>query len=757
MEKTDSNPAAEERPAMGRDNGTETGNETGLKSKESLEGKESVEGKEKTEGKERADDMAEKPGEKKKSMAEGKNRNATEKKTLRGSTAAKATAFFLLVISALAGAAATFCFFYLAEEELYTAAGGDFNLFVENRMWQKVRADYCNILFYYNNVPLNTESEPDSENESGSADGLNREALEAYCRGTNLRVEVYCDDSASGMGEQLVFGNYEGEATPFSFTYYKPAYLVERNHVLVWTLGNLEEGSKVYTIMSETLPVYSPYKGYREYRTVLYIDDSFEARDTYWEIYIQAQKIYELRYLIPAAALAGILLFFVCFVFLMCSAGHHNGREGITPGLLGMVHLDLLAGIYVTAALIGIWVFAELAQSALSACILAVVIGVPELVCGTAFCMEVMTRLKLGGFWKHTIIYILLRWVYRMLRAVGRGLVMLLLGIPTALDVVLLFFGFAALEFFVMLLCRAEAELAVLWLFEKVILFAPILYIAIICRRLKKGSEALAKGELAYQVDTSWMILGFKRHGENLNRIAQGMNAAVEQRMKSERLKTELITNVSHDLKTPLTSIINYADLIAAEVPDSGKAGEYAQVLLRQSRRLKKLLDDLMDASKAATGSLEVVLQPCEVNVLLGQAVGEYEQRFQEKGLKLLTRQPEGELRVMADGRHLWRVFDNLFNNICKYAQEDTRVYLSVEQKGSRVEIIFRNMSKYALEVSGEELQERFVRGDKSRHMEGNGLGLSIAKSLVELQNGEMEIVIDGDLFKVVLGFEIMK
>ena len=243
-------------------------------------------------------------------------------------------------------------------------------------------------------------------------------------------------------------------------------------------------------------------------------------------------------------------------------------------------------------------------------------------------------------------------------------------------------------------------------------------------------------------------------------------------------MKTELITNVSHDIKTPLTSIINYADLICEETmrnkeedqrpegqSDSeggvrneeansckdARIQEYAEVLLRQSRRLKKLLEDLVEASKATTGNLEVDLKPCEVGVLLSQAVGEYQQRMEEKGLELIARQPEHSVIIIADGRHLWRVFDNLLNNICKYAQERSRVYLSVEEKQDRVQIIFRNMSKYPLDISGEELQERFVRGDRSRHMEGNGLGLSIAKSLIELQDGKMEIVI-----KVTLGLAFL-
>ena len=335
--------------------------------------------------------------------------------------------------------------------------------------------------------------------------------------------------------------------------------------------------------------------------------------------------------------------------------------------------------------------------------------------------------------------------------------------------IVLLCLAVCVVEFFGLILFYNDtAVLLFFWAIEKFILCGAITFVALMCKELQEGSEALANGDLNYKLDTSHMVLSFKEHGENLNRIGEGISAAVEQRMKSEHLKTELITNVSHDIKTPLTSIINYADLIGKEVSgdvkDTGDGAgtetaqereqhisEYAEVLLRQSQKLKKLLDDLLEASKATTGNLEVHPEVCDVSVLLSQAVGEYEQRFSEKKLETIVKQPEETVKVMADGRHLWRVFDNLLNNIYKYAQAGSRVYLNVEHDGQNANIIFRNMSAYPLEMSPEELEERFTRGDRSRHMEGNGLGLSIAKSLTELQKGDMEIVTDGDLFKVVI------
>jgi len=272
-------------------------------------------------------------------------------------------------------------------------------------------------------------------------------------------------------------------------------------------------------------------------------------------------------------------------------------------------------------------------------------------------------------------------------------------------------------------------------------------------KKLRAGAKALAAGNEAHRVDTTRMYGEFKDHAEDLNNIGDGITRAVDERMKSERFKTELITNVSHDIKTPLTSIVNYVDLLEKEQPENEKMREYIEVLSRQSARLKKLIDDLIEASKASTGNLNVNFERCALGVLLDQTAGEYSERLCGEGLELVLNKPESEVFIRADGRHMWRVFDNLMNNVCKYAQPDTRVYLSLEKNENRAIITFRNISRNQLNVSGDELMERFVRGDSSRNTEGSGLGLSIARSLVELQKGEMKLVVDGDLFKIVLNF----
>lgn len=245
----------------------------------------------------------------------------------------------------------------------------------------------------------------------------------------------------------------------------------------------------------------------------------------------------------------------------------------------------------------------------------------------------------------------------------------------------------------------------------------------------------------------------FARFDRELNCLTDNVSEMVDQRMKAERLRTELITNVSHDLKTPLTSIVNYVDLLSREPMQTAESQEYLEVLQRQAARLRKLTLDLVDASKASSGSLAVELLPMGVQVLLAQAAGEYEERLAARGLSFVCNIPEEQLYILADSRQIWRVLDNLLNNVCKYALSGTRVYLDVEAGEETVMLSVKNVSAAPLNVSPEELMERFVRGDTSRHTEGSGLGLSIARDLVKLQGGTMILQTDGDLFKAILTF----
>ncbi|MDE7222793.1 MAG: sensor histidine kinase [Acetatifactor sp.] len=294
-----------------------------------------------------------------------------------------------------------------------------------------------------------------------------------------------------------------------------------------------------------------------------------------------------------------------------------------------------------------------------------------------------------------------------------------------------------------------------LWALEKLVLAALVLRTAGSVMRLRSSAGELAKGNLGYQIPLEGMVGELLQFGGDMNAISHVVAEAVEDQTRSEHLKTELVTNVSHDIKTPLTSIINYADLIGREPTDNEQITEYAQVLHRQSTRLKKLIEDLIEVSKATTGNLEIYLERCQAGVLLSQAMGEFEQRLQEREIEVIIRQDKEPVWILADPRILWRILDNLMTNICKYAQSATRVYLILETREKQAVLTFKNISSYPLDTDASELMERFVRGDRSRHTEGSGLGLSIARSLTELQGGSMYLATDGDLFKVTLEFPI--
>lgn len=302
-------------------------------------------------------------------------------------------------------------------------------------------------------------------------------------------------------------------------------------------------------------------------------------------------------------------------------------------------------------------------------------------------------------------------------------------------------------------------------------LICAFCYLVFVCmmHELFKGGEKLKNGEYDYVVNTKYMFGAFKKHGENLNHINEGVQIAVEERMKSERMKTELITNVSHDIKTPLTSIINYVDLLQKENIEKEPEASYIEVIARQSARLKKLIVDLVDASKASTGNVKVELVPMDANMLVEQVMAEYVDKLAEKNISIVMNLSKDRAGIQADGRHLWRVFDNLLNNALKYTMPGTRFYVNTYltdaednvirefeksvKTPAKVYIELKNISREPLNISNDELMERFVRGDSSRNTEGSGLGLSITRSLCQLQKAEFNVIIDGDLFKAVLVF----
>ena len=464
--------------------------------------------------------------------------------------------------------------------------------------------------------------------------------------------------------------------------------------------------------------------------------------------------LYNLRfYFIVAAAVSG-LIFFSLLCFLFAAQSHRKGGV-IALNHLDKVPFDLLTGIVFTIACMSILVLDYAVGDTIYFIVfLCLVLSVDYFV-ALGYSLSFAARLKTHTLIKNNIMYICGNYVYKLLKKFFCRLGFVFKNLPTVTKTAAITGGIALFEFAVLASFTYLPFIRVALLFWFLALdTALVVSVAIVLKRIKEGGERIAKGDLQYKIDTKYMYGEFKSFAESLNNISDGLAVAVDEKMKSERFKTELITNVSHDIKTPLTSIINYVDLIKTSQPENENIKEYIDVLDRQSARLKKLIEDLVEASKASSGSLAVNLAPCNIGVLLSQTIGEFDEKFKKANITPILKTKSENVIIKADARHLWRVTDNLLNNICKYSQEGTRAYIDVAVNGGKVFITFKNVSKYELNISSEELMERFVRGDKSRHTEGSGLGLSIAKSLTELQNGSMEIEVDGDLFKVVLCFD---
>ena len=271
---------------------------------------------------------------------------------------------------------------------------------------------------------------------------------------------------------------------------------------------------------------------------------------------------------------------------------------------------------------------------------------------------------------------------------------------------------------------------------------------------IRDGLARIASGELDFKIDASELIGDNKEMAEAVNHVGDGLQNAVKETLKSERLKADLITNVSHDIKTPLTSIINYVDLLKREEIQDPKMKGYIDILDSKSQRLKQLTEDLVEASKISSGNIVLDMQPIRLGELIRQTNGEFEEKFNARNLEIVSRIPEEPIVIMADGRRMWRVIENLYNNVAKYAMPGTRVYVEVKKIGCRVIFEIKNVSEHPLNIRAEELTERFIRGDVSRSTEGSGLGLSIAQNLVNLQHGTFDIYLDGDLFKITITFE---
>ena len=507
------------------------------------------------------------------------------------------------------------------------------------------------------------------------------------------------------------------------------------------------------------------------------IDQSFDTKDFVFAVSVDTKfsvadsmadeaenyKTYsKLMFPMLAGAVFGSVLWLIGMVWLTVTAGRKPKDEEIHLNGFDRWYTEIAAG-----AVIGIWLAGTIisgtliANSSLGYSYAVVTVIVTCLICGTYTMawfligyLSLVRRIKAGTLWKNSLIRKVLKWIGKcsgkladFARAFSRN---------TAEKIKVLLVGGAFL-FLQFLIIGCVFSGAGVFLLALMAVDVAVMIFAI--RKadgldlIMDGLKKISDGELQYKIKTDTLTGKQKVMAEYINNIGSGLDAAVENSLKKERMQTELITNVSHDLKTPLTSIINYVDLMKRENPTDPKIQEYLRILDEKSQRLKVLTEDVVEASKASTGNIKLEMNDIDFVEMVQQVIGEFEEKFQEKNLTMMVHFTDESSIIYADGQRMWRVLENVFGNVVKYAMEGTRVYAEISNRNKKVTFSLKNISAQPLNISADELTERFIRGDVARNTEGSGLGLSIAKSLTELQGGEFKLYLDGDLFKVMITF----
>ena len=492
------------------------------------------------------------------------------------------------------------------------------------------------------------------------------------------------------------------------------------------------------------------------------VDTKFSVADSMADEAENYETYSKLMFPMLAGAIFGSVLWLIGMVWLTVTAGRRPKDEEIHLNGFDRWYTEIAAG-----AVIGIWLAGTIisgtliANSSLGYSHAVVTVIVTCLICGTYTMawfligyLSLVRRIKAGTLWKNSLIRTVLKWIGKcsgkladFARAFSRN---------TAEKIKVLLVGGAFL-FLQFLIIGCIFSGAGVFLLALMAVDVAVMIFAIRKAdgqdRIMDGLKKISDGELQYKIKTDTLTGKQKVMAEYINNIGSGLDAAVENSLKKERMQTELITNVSHDLKTPLTSIINYVDLMKRENPTDPKIQEYLRILDEKSQRLKVLTEDVVEASKASTGNIKLEMNDIDFVEMVQQVIGEFEEKFQEKNLTMMVHFTDEPSIIYADGQRMWRVLENVFGNVVKYAMEGTRVYAEISNRNKKVTFSLKNISAQPLNISADELTERFIRGDVARNTEGSGLGLSIAKSLTELQGGEFKLYLDGDLFKVMITF----
>lgn len=453
-------------------------------------------------------------------------------------------------------------------------------------------------------------------------------------------------------------------------------------------------------------------------------------------------------YVIPVC----IVLLLIIMVYLIWSIGHQKAIEGIALNSLDKTPYELICFIAFLMLFFVLLIANVLSSITLN--FLSISFWIIDYFVGYVICAVVgvttIKRMKAKIFFKEL-------WISKMMRAFGRQWKQIEKAFrenpATTKKVVILYWIFIIISSILIAMQGSFFMFLVLigfwiWSFYKILKYMKHL------ASIKESLKEIYEGKEDVIIASEDLEKSLKEMAEYINDIARGFSNAIEKSLKSERMKTELITNVSHDIKTPLTSIINYVDLLKKEEMPNDRAREYLEVLDNKSQRLKRLTEDLVEASKASSGNIKLNIEKLNVKELMKQISGEFEDKFQERKLELNLTMPEEDCIIEADSRYLYRVIENMYANVVKYALEASRVYVDIVPVENELQIQIKNISKERLNITADELMQRFVRGDSSRNTEGSGLGLSIAQSLTELQGGKFSIYLDGDLFKVIIQFK---
>lgn len=457
--------------------------------------------------------------------------------------------------------------------------------------------------------------------------------------------------------------------------------------------------------------------------------------------------------------ISGILLILVT-AYLIISIGHKKNSDEIYTDKLDKIPLEILVtltGMLLTFECVVLVQFTTLLKEFFTTGVsLILLTGIIIYITVAVFSVTIIRRIKAQVFWKNTLCYKIIKYLYTKIKKL-KDIILAntkmnekIIGLSICISIISAFLVAIAIDsgnilFFLVLIA--------FW----VVIVSSIIDYTNKVYKVREKIQSMYKGEVDKPINEEEFNGELKEVAKELNDISGGLSNAIEEGVKSERLKTELITNVSHDIKTPLTSIINYVDLLKKEDIQNGNAREYLQIIDNKSQRLKKLMEDLIEASKASSGNIKLNIEKLNLGELLKQIRGEFEDKFKKRGLEIIENIPKEDIYINADSKYMYRVMENLYTNISKYALENSRVYIDLMTSGKdenkKAYIILKNISQDKLNISADELMQRFVRGDSSRATSGSGLGLSIAQSLVELQGGKFEIYLDGDLFKVVVEF----